>query len=206
MEKQVLQVAEFQKAFGVKMPSRPTLLPIKRAELRQNLLQEEVDEIKKGFTDKDIVQIADGITDCMYILVGTAHEYGLADRIVMLFDEVHRSNMSKMGEDGKPIFRKDGKVLKPEHYSPPKLARIISRSFDIYKENEVLQEIAEIEKKATENIIKKIISKKLSIVDRILFYLYDRIEGRLNKRVDVNFPQTIHDKIVVDVYGKKYEI
>ncbi len=203
MEKQILQVGEFQSAFGIESPNNPKMLTKKRAALRQSLLQEEVDELKNA---KNILDVADAITDCMYILIGTAHEYGMADRMVMLFDEVHRSNMSKFDENGKAVFRKDGKVLKPDTYTPPKLQPILDRDWTVYKENEILEEIAHIEKKNTEKKIQKKISSNLNIIDRALFWLYDKVESRLNKRVEVVFPATIHDKIVVKVYGKTHEI
>jgi predicted HAD superfamily Cof-like phosphohydrolase len=203
MEKQILQVGEFQSAFGIESPNNPKMLTKKRAALRQSLLQEEVDELKNA---KNILDVADAITDCMYILIGTAHEYGMADRMVMLFDEVHRSNMSKFDENGKAVFRKDGKVLKPDTYTPPKLQPILDRDWTVYKGNEILEEIAHIEKKNTEKKIQKKISSNLNIIDRALFWLYDKVESRLNKRVEVVFPATIHDKIVVKVYGKTHEI
>lgn len=206
MERQILQVKQFQEAFGVDLPKRPTLLPKNRAAFRQVLLEEEVDEIRRGFESEDIVQVADGIIDSMYILIGTAHEYGFSDRLSILFDEVHRSNMSKMGRDGKAIFREDGKVMKPDTYSPPKLATILQRDFSLYTDNETLKGIAEIEKKHTENKIKKTISSKLKLFDRILFLIYDKIESRLNKRVEVKFPITTNESIVVEVYGEKHKI
>lgn len=203
MEKQILQVGEFQSAFGIESPNNPKMLTKKRAALRQSLLQEEVDELKNA---KNILDVADAITDCMYILIGTAHEYGMSDRMVMLFDEVHRSNMSKFDENGKAVFRKDGKVLKPDTYTPPKLQPILDRDWTVYKGNEILEEIAQIEKKNTEKKIQKKISSNLNILDRALFWLYDKVEARLNKRVEVTFPATIHDKIVVKVYGKTHEV
>jgi len=93
MERQILQVLEFQNAFEVKMPIQPKMLSRKRARLRQALLEEEVKELREA---KNILDVADAICDILYITYGTAHEYGMADRLVMLFDEVHRSNMSKM--------------------------------------------------------------------------------------------------------------
>jgi predicted HAD superfamily Cof-like phosphohydrolase len=206
MEKQIIQVKEFQEAFGVVLPKRPKLLPKKRSEFRHKLLEEEVSEIKQGAISKDIVQVADGVIDSMYILIGTAHEYGFADRLVMLFDEVHRSNMSKMGPDGKAIFREDGKVMKPETYSAPKLQPIIDRDFSIYNENEILQEIAVMQKTATEIKIRSKIISGLNIFDRILFYLSDKIESRLKKKVEVKFPIKGHDPIHVIVNGKVYEV
>lgn len=220
MEKQIIQVKEFQEAFGVVLPKRPKLLPKKRSEFRHKLLEEEVSEIKQGAISKDIVQVADGVIDSMYILIGTAHEYGFADRLVMLFDEVHRSNMSKMGPDGKAIFREDGKVMKPETYSPPKLARILQRDFALYNENDTLKEVADIEKmyednkskidevqrKNTDNKIRKLIVDKLNFFDRILFKVYDKIELRMNKRINVKFPTTVFDSIIVEVYGKDHKL
>lgn len=203
MEKQILQVKEFQDAFGASCAERPTMLKKKRAALRQSLLQEEVDELKSA---KNIVDVADAVTDCLYILYGTAHEYGIADRLVMLFDEVHRSNMSKVGEDGKAIFREDGKVLKPDTYSPPKLEPILERDWTIYKGNEIIDEIAAIEKKNTESKVQKKILKELNLFDRILCRIYDKIEARLNKRVEITFPQRIIDPIIVKVYGKEHVI
>jgi predicted HAD superfamily Cof-like phosphohydrolase len=172
MEKQLLQVRDFQAAFGAEMPDKPKMLGKKRARLRQTLLQEEVTELAEA---KDLVDVADALTDILYITYGTIHEYGLADRAVMLFDEVHRSNMSKLDFDGKPIFREDGKVLKPETYLPPKLQPILERDFTVYKESEVMKEIAEIQKKETEKRIIKRIYNKLNLFDRLLFWLYNKI-------------------------------
>jgi len=206
MEKQIVQVSQFQKAFGIEEPKRPTLLTKKRAALRQRLLTEEVSEIETAQANEDIVGVADGIIDSMYILIGTAYEYGLSDRLVLMFDEVHRSNMTKLGPDGKAIFRKDGKVMKPESYSPPKLDLIIKRDFSLYKENDTFKEIAEVEKKITENKIISKISSKLRFFDRILFHMYNRTEKYLGKKVSVKFPTNIHGNIVVEVYGEKHEI
>lgn len=203
MEKQILQLKEFQEAFGIQAPKRPKMLPKKRAILRQKLLQEEVDELKDA---RNILDVSDAITDCMYILIGTAYEYGLSDRLVLLFDEVHRSNMSKVGPDGKAIFREDGKVLKPETYLPPKLQPILDRDFSIYNENEIMQEIATVQKNATEVKIRSKIISGLNIIDRILFHITEKIEKRLKKKVEVKFPIKGHDPIHVVVNGKVYEV
>jgi predicted HAD superfamily Cof-like phosphohydrolase len=146
MEKQILSVVKFQEAFGIKTPSQPKMLSRARKKLRQNLLEEEVKELKDA---NNVLDVADAICDILYITLGTAHEHGLSDRLVMLFDEVHSSNMSKIGEDGKAIFREDGKVLKPESYRAPNLRPIIERDFSVYKNSEVAKEIAEIESKST---------------------------------------------------------
>jgi len=201
MEKQILSVVKFQEAFGIKTPSQPKMLSRARKKLRQNLLEEEVKELKDA---NNVLDVADAICDILYITLGTAHEHGLSDRLVMLFDEVHSSNMSKIGEDGKAIFREDGKVLKPESYRAPNLRPIIERDFSVYKNSDVAKEIAEIESKATSMKIKRKISSKLNILDRILFKLYDFIEKRLEIKVQVKFPQQVHGDIVVEVYGKEH--
>lgn len=203
MEKQILQLKEFQEAFSIQSPKRPKMLPKKRAVLRHKLLQEEVDELKDA---KNLLDVSDAIIDSMYILLGTAYEYGLSDRLVLLFDEIHRSNMSKVGPDGKAVFREDGKILKPETYSEPKLQPIIDRDFSIYNENEILQEIAVMQKTATETKIRSKIISGLNIFDRTLFYLSDKIESRLKKKVEVKFPIKGHDPIHVIVNGKVYEV
>jgi predicted HAD superfamily Cof-like phosphohydrolase len=205
MEKQIMQVGEFQRAFGVELPKRPTLLLKERAVLRHKLLKEEVKEIEIAEKSADIVSIADGIVDSMYILIGTAHEYGIADRLVMLFDEVHRSNMTKMGEDGCAIFREDGKVMKPDTYSPPKLARILSRDFSVYTENETIKEIHRQHKEATEKKIRNKIYKSLGFIDKILLIINEKTESRLQKKVEVNFPIS-QGNIQVIVNGKTYEV
>jgi predicted HAD superfamily Cof-like phosphohydrolase len=69
--------------------------------------------------------VADAITDCFYILIGTAIEYGIADKLPQLFDEVHKSNMSKLDENGNPIYREDGKVMKSNNYKSPNISDII---------------------------------------------------------------------------------
>jgi hypothetical protein len=201
MEKQILDVTKFQEAFGISTPIQPKMLSKKRAALRQRLLEEEVQELRDA---TNILEVADAICDIMYITIGTAQEHGLADRLIMLFDEVHASNMTKLGDDGKAIFRKDGKVMKPETYRAPKLRPIIERDFSVYKNSDVAKEIAEIEAKSTTMKIRNKVSSKLNIFDRILFKIYNAIESRLSKRVDVKFPQQVHGDIVVEVYGKEY--
>lgn len=203
MEKQLLQVLEFQRAFDVECPLKPKMLDKKRARLRQRLLQEEVNELGKA---KDMVQVSDAMCDILYILLGSAHEYGLADRMEMLFDEVHSSNMSKMGIDGKAKFRKDGKVLKQKGYRKPKLEPIIDRDFTVYSQSEVMKELAEIERKNTEKIIIEKIMSSLNFFDRLKFRINIFLEKSLSRRIQVNFPQRIHDPITVTVYGKTYNV
>jgi predicted HAD superfamily Cof-like phosphohydrolase len=203
MERQLLQVLDFQNAFGVKSPDNPKMLSKKRATLRQKLLEEEVQELREA---KNIIEVADALTDILYIAYGTIHEYGLGDRAVILFDEVHRSNMSKVGPDGQAIFRADGKVMKPETYSEPSLRPIIERDFSLYKENEILQEIYKEHKQENEDRIVAKIKEKLNIFDKFLFWINTKIENRLKKKIEVKFPIRATDSIVVRVYDESYVI
>jgi predicted HAD superfamily Cof-like phosphohydrolase len=128
MEKQVQQVLEFYKAFKHPIATSPKFIPIERVIMRHRLLDEEVVELFEAGSNGDIVDVADAIADCFYILIGTAIEYGIAEKLPALFDEVHRSNMSKLDDDGKPIYREDGKVLKSNNYTPPNLKDIVWNS------------------------------------------------------------------------------
>jgi predicted HAD superfamily Cof-like phosphohydrolase len=196
MEKQLLQVLEFQKAFNVEIPTTPKMLRKTRAKLRQSLLEEEVKELLEA---KNIIDVADAIVDILYITYGTAHEYGIADRLILLFDEIHKSNMTKVGPDGKALFRRDGKVLKPETYTEPNLRPILERDFSIYKSSDLAKELAEIESNIVNGIIHNTIKKNLSFFDRILFSIYNKLESILEKKVQVEFPKVI-------VYGKEHVI
>jgi len=203
MEKQLLQVLDFQNAFGISSPDKPKMLSKKRATLRQRLLEEEVGELREA---KNTIEVADALIDILYITCGTIHEYGLGDRAVILFDEVHRSNMSKVGPEGKAIFRADGKVMKPETYSEPKLQPIIERDFSLYKESEVLKELAAISKQETEDVIVAKIKNKLKLLDRFLFWLNIKIEDRLKKKIEVKFPTTVDGRVIVKVYDEEYAV
>lgn len=210
MERQILQVLDFQNAFKVKMPNQPKMLPKQRARLRQALLEEEVKELREA---KNILDVADAVCDILYITYGTAHEYGIADRLVMLFDEVHRSNMSKMGPDGNPIFREDGKVLKPETYSEPKLRPILERDFNIYKNSDVMKDAAEImeaiakeEKNLLNSRIENKLKSKLSLIDKFRYWLLNRIESNLKSKIEIKYPQSVYGEVVVNIYGEDYPI
>ena len=196
MEKQLLQVLEFQKEFNVEIPTAPKMLRKTRAKLRQSLLEEEVKELLEA---KNIIDVADAIVDILYITYGTAHEYGIADRLILLFDEIHKSNMTKVGPDGKALFRRDGKVLKPETYTEPNLRPILERDFSIYKSSDLAKELAEIESNIVNGMIHNVIKKNLSFFDRILFSIYNKLESILEKKVQVEFPKVI-------VYGKEHVI
>jgi predicted HAD superfamily Cof-like phosphohydrolase len=125
MIKHIKQVAQFHRAFGHPVNDTLKFLPIERIVLRHSLIQEEVNELLSAGATGDIVGVADAIADCLYILYGTALEWGLGDKLPAIFDEVHRSNMSKLGADGKPVYREDGKILKGENYTPPQIKDIV---------------------------------------------------------------------------------
>ncbi|RYD61963.1 MAG: hypothetical protein EOP83_15795 [Verrucomicrobiaceae bacterium] len=116
---------EFHTAFGQVRTTTPGLPSADVRKLRRNLLREEWNEYMDGEENHDLVEIADALIDIIYIALGTGVSYGLP--MDELFEEVHRSNMSKLGEDGKPVYREDGKVMKGPNYSRPDLASIVAR-------------------------------------------------------------------------------
>lgn len=124
---QINQVKEFYSKFNIRIPNHQEgeCLDVKGVAMRTKLAQEELQETHDAMMIEDRVGILDGLADQLYILIGTIIENGLEDKIVEAFDEVHRSNMSKLGEDGKPVLREDGKILKGPRYSPPDLSKIL---------------------------------------------------------------------------------
>jgi len=125
MEKQIEQVHDFHRAFKIPMETNPTIPAPERCELRHKLLAEELQEFKEAYEAGDLVEVADALVDLQYILFGSVLEFGLQEKFVALFDEVQRSNMSKLDDNGQPIYREDGKVLKSKNWSPPKLQPIL---------------------------------------------------------------------------------
>jgi predicted HAD superfamily Cof-like phosphohydrolase len=123
--KQSKQVQEFHVAFGLNIKEKPCIPESHIVELRNKLIREEVEELCKGLDEGNLVEVADGIIDSIYVLLGTALECGLHELIEKMFDEVHRSNMSKLDKNGKPIYREDGKVMKSELFTKPDLEKII---------------------------------------------------------------------------------
>lgn len=116
-------VTEFHRTYGQPVAEVPGLLPHDRFLLRLNLIEEELDELVHAAVNSDLVEIADALGDLMYVVIGAALEYGIPiDDVVT---EIHRSNMSKLDENGKPIYRDDGKVLKGNSYSPPNIKEIL---------------------------------------------------------------------------------
>jgi predicted HAD superfamily Cof-like phosphohydrolase len=130
MQKQLKQVEQFHTAFGQENGKWPRNLSIEEAELRYRLLEEENDEYLDACTDNSLVEIADALGDQLYILCGTILKHGMQHIIEEVFDEIQASNMSKLGEDGKPILRPDGKILKGPGYFRPDLSKFIKVDTD----------------------------------------------------------------------------
>lgn len=125
-EKVIEQVEIFHDSFGIKNNYQPHVeLTDSEVELRFNLMKEENEEYFEAAKRKDIVEIADALGDQLYILCGTILRHGLQYKIVEIFNEIQRSNMSKLDESGKPIYREDGKVLKSELYFKPDIKKIL---------------------------------------------------------------------------------
>lgn len=129
MKKQLQAVTEFHTAFALGYSDFPRAdLGESKNRLRFNLMKEENEEYLEAVTKNDLVEIADALGDMLYILCGTIIEHGLQHKIEEVFDEIQRSNMSKLGEDGQPIFREDGKVMKGPNYFKPDFSKILLSS------------------------------------------------------------------------------
>jgi predicted HAD superfamily Cof-like phosphohydrolase len=121
-------VEQFHDAFGIKNHYEPTVnLTESEIELRFNLMKEENEEYLEAAKNGDLVEVADALGDQLYILCGTILRHGLQDKIVEVFQEIQRSNMSKLDANGKPIYREDGKVLKSELYFRPDIKSILEK-------------------------------------------------------------------------------
>lgn len=126
MQKQINAVKEFHTAFVIGHSETPKAdLGENKKMLRYNLMKEENEEYLEAVQNNDLIEIADALGDMMYILCGTIIEHGLQHKIEEVFDEIQRSNMSKLGTDGKPIYREDGKVMKGPNYFKPDFSKIL---------------------------------------------------------------------------------
>lgn len=125
MKDYINKVKEFHEAFGIENAKDFETLDESVYELRHNLLKEENEEYLQACKDGDLVEVADALGDILYIAYGSLLKHGLQDKIEEVFDEIHRSNMSKLGVDGKPLYREDGKVLKGEGYFKPSIKNIL---------------------------------------------------------------------------------
>lgn len=128
MEKQLQAVSQFHKAFGLGISEKPTANLLENTiRLRFNLMKEENEEYLEAALNQNLTEVADALGDMLYILCGTMLEHGMQEKIIEVFDEIQRSNMSKLGSDGKPIYREDGKVLKGPNYFKPNIAQILEK-------------------------------------------------------------------------------
>lgn len=121
----IKSVEEFHEIFQIGNANEIKLIDEKDYTLRYNLIKEENEEYLEACKNGDIIEIADALGDQLYILFGTILKHGLQHKIEEVYDEIHRSNMSKLDEDGKPIFREDGKILKSNLYFKPEIHKII---------------------------------------------------------------------------------
>jgi predicted HAD superfamily Cof-like phosphohydrolase len=127
MKDKITAVQAFHTAFDLGYSQTPlATLGVDKNNLRFRLMDEENKEYLEAAMAGDLVEVADALGDMLYILCGTIIEHGLQDKIEAVFAEIQRSNMSKLGADGQPIYREDGKVMKGPNYSPPDLARVLS--------------------------------------------------------------------------------
>ena len=110
--------------FGQDVKTKPSFPDDKIVNLRNSLIEEELSELKEAVNNKDINEIADALTDILYVTYGAGHAYGI--NLDKCFDEVQNSNMSKLGEDGKPIYNESGKVMKGPNYFKPDLTRFVN--------------------------------------------------------------------------------
>lgn len=115
------KVADFHRAYGQEVKTKPEWTNV--SELRWDLIDEECDELREALDDKNLIDIADALTDILYVVYGAGHAFGID--LDKCFTEIHNSNMSKLGMDGKPILREDGKVLKGPTYWKPDLKRVL---------------------------------------------------------------------------------
>ncbi|HMR45522.1 MAG TPA: nucleoside triphosphate pyrophosphohydrolase family protein [Bacteroidia bacterium] len=122
------KVKEFHTTFGLEFFEHPQASVSKSViELRHKLMQEENDEYLEAALENNLVQIADALGDKLYILCGTIIAHGLQHKIIEVFNEIHRSNMSKLDSNGKPIYREDGKILKGENYFLPDIKSVLEK-------------------------------------------------------------------------------
>ena len=118
------KVGIFMKTFGQEVKSKPSFSTDKINKLRIDLIKEELDELKEAMDNNDLLEVADALTDILYVTYGAGHAFGI--NLDKCFDEVQNSNMSKLGENGEPIYNEFGKVMKGPNYFKPDLSKFVS--------------------------------------------------------------------------------
>ncbi len=126
MKKQIDAVTKFHEVYRIPFEQNPSKdISNSFLELRHRLMSEENEEYLEAAKNGDLIEIADALGDMLYILCGTIITHGMQNKIVQVFDEIQRSNMSKLGKDGQPIYREDGKVMKGPNYFRPDIRSIL---------------------------------------------------------------------------------
>ena len=118
------KVGTFMKTFGQEVKTKPSFSSDKINKLRIDLIKEELDELQEAMKNNDLLEVADALTDILYVTYGAGHAFGID--LDKCFDEVQNSNMSKLGENGEPIYNESGKVMKGPNYFKPDLLKFIS--------------------------------------------------------------------------------
>jgi predicted HAD superfamily Cof-like phosphohydrolase len=118
------KVGTFMKTFGQEVKTKPSLSSDKINKLRIDLIKEELEELTEAMQKKDLLEVADALTDILYVTYGAGHAFGID--LDACFNEVQKSNMSKLGKDGKPIYNESGKVMKGPNYFKPDLSKFVS--------------------------------------------------------------------------------
>ena len=118
------KVGIFMKTFGQEVKDKPSLSSDKINKLRISLIREELDELKEAMDSKDLLEVADALTDLLYVTYGAGHAFGI--NLDKCFEEVQNSNMSKLDENGKPIYNDSGKVMKGPNYFKPDLTKFVN--------------------------------------------------------------------------------
>ena len=118
------KVKTFMKTFGQEVKTKPSFSSDKINTLRYDLIKEELEELKIAMENKDLLEVADALTDILYVTYGAGHAFGID--LNKCFEEVQNSNMSKLGEDGKPIYNESGKVMKGPKYFKPNLRKFVN--------------------------------------------------------------------------------
>ena len=118
------KVKTFMKTFGQEVKDKPSFSSDKINKLRIELIKEELDELTEAMKNKDLLEVADALTDILYVTYGAGHAFGID--LDKCFDEVQNSNMSKLNENGKPIYNESGKVMKGPNYFKPDLSKFVS--------------------------------------------------------------------------------
>ena len=118
------KVGTFMKTFGQEVKTNPSFSSDKINKLRIDLIKEELDELQEAMKNNDLLEVADALTDILYVTYGAGHAFGID--LDKCFDEVQNSNMSKLGENGEPIYNEFGKVMKGPNYFKPDLSKFVS--------------------------------------------------------------------------------